>query len=1153
MSTKTAFRPHFSALIILCFLAMVNLPLVAQYRASLQGTVTDPSGAVVSNATVTLTSKETTVAKTVSTGSSGVYSIPGLAPGSYTLTVEAPDLAKKALDVVITSEQAQSTNVQLDLATQATQTVTVTAEASPAIDTQTATISGTFTGQQVQSLPTFARDPFQAAVLAPGTFGDNARSASGSGAQNLPGSAGPGGTSNTSSIFATENQVQIVANGTRNNSNSFQVDGVQVNSLAWGGAAVITPNQESVKEVTVQSSPYSAENGRNSGAQVLVVSKNGTNELHGSGVFKAARPGLNAFQRYDGPGNPVQKNTDRFNQWAASIGGPILKNKLFFFFSYETVRNASATYSQNWYETPQFLAAVTRVQPNGIGAKFAGYPGEGASVNLIVPKSCADAGLNNPAQCQAVQGGLDVGSPLRSALGTPDPTYGGSSGTPGIGSGLDGVPDIMYVQSVSPTNSVAQQFNGRLDYQATSKDLIAFSTYYVPNTSTSYNGPARAANLWNSDRLNETATLLWDHTISPTWFNEARGGVTRWFFNEVTSNPQEPWGLPTANIDAIGSAGVQPFGAPGPGIFYQTTYNFRDTVSTTQNSHSIKAGVDLYWEQDNDTEAFAGRPSYSFRNLWNFANDAPYSESGNFDPRTGAPTAATKYIRSNIFAGFVQDDYKVKPNLTLNLGLRWEYFTPVKEKYGNISNVLLGSLPNPLSGVNIKVGGDLYNASKNNWGPQFGFAWTPPNSQRFVIRGGFGISYNRMEGAITLNGRANPPLVTSLTLQGSNILYAVPSNVNQFYNYPINPAAKQTFNSAGLPIGTPVDLTGFPTNLATPVVYRYSLDTQTDLGGNWVAKLGYQASLSRHYTIQNNLNFLFQPLNPLVRSLTFYLNDANASYNAMLAELEHRFSRQFQIDIQYRWSHTIDDGSNDYFVGEYPYGNQYRKGDADFDVRQNVKLWGVWSPRFGKSTGWVDKILGGWQITGITNWHTGYPWTPIFDQGLTGCNVIYTNSGYCNLRPAAYLGGNGTDYSNSAFISGATPTAANLLNNNFSKGALAYFTVPTFTSGSAFPASTGIPPAPSVGRNTLRGPGYFDSDFTLQKAFGLPKIKLLGENARFEFRADFYNLFNKLNLSLPDGVGKVVSVDGTTSNAHFGQSQSALVGRIIQMQVRFSF
>ncbi len=256
------------------------------------------------------------------------------------------------------------------------------------------------------------------AQLAPGSFGDNARNAGGGNSSNLPGSAGPGGSSATSGSFATENQVQIVANGTRNSSNAFQVDGVSVNSLAWGGAAVITPNEESVKEVTVQSNAYSAENGRGSGAQVLVVSKNGTNEFHGSALFKADRPGLNAYQRYNGPNNPVQRDNDRFNEWAGSLGGPIIKNHLFFFFSYDTVLTSSLATGLNWFETPQFLTAVRTANPNSIAAKIAGYPGEAVASNAIVPRTCAQAGIASASACQPVFSngqylGLDVGSPLR--------------------------------------------------------------------------------------------------------------------------------------------------------------------------------------------------------------------------------------------------------------------------------------------------------------------------------------------------------------------------------------------------------------------------------------------------------------------------------------------------------------------------------------------------------------------------------------------------------------------------------------------------------------------------------------------------------------------------------------------------------------------
>src|SRR4051812_1825495 len=461
-------------------------PLAAQYRASLQGSVTDAQGGVVPGASITLTSKETAITRTATTSNSGVYAISGLAPGPYSLVVEKQGFARKELgNLTIANEQSRAQDVQLDLASQEVQTVTVNASDTPPIETQTATISGTFSSDQIQALPTFGRDPFQAAQLAPGAFGDNARSSGGSGSQNLPGSAGPGGTSGTSSIFATENQVQVVANGTRNSSNNYQVDGASVNSLAWGGAAVITPNQESVKEVTVQSNPYSAENGRNSGAQVLVVSKNGTNEFHGSALFKADRPGLNAYQRYNGPaGNAVQRNNDRFNQWAGSIGGPIVRNHLFFFFSYETVRNSSQTTGLNWYETPQYLSAVQAANPNSVAAKLAGYPGEGVSFNQIIPRSCADAGIASASLCQPVISngnfiGLDVGSPLRIGYGRPDPGY-VNNGNFGVGNGLDGVPDVFYVQTVNPTSTNPQQYNGRMDFQATSKDLIAFSSYYVP-------------------------------------------------------------------------------------------------------------------------------------------------------------------------------------------------------------------------------------------------------------------------------------------------------------------------------------------------------------------------------------------------------------------------------------------------------------------------------------------------------------------------------------------------------------------------------------------------------------------------------------------------------------------------------------------------
>jgi hypothetical protein len=1117
-------------------------PAGAQYRAGIQGVVTDPNGARVPDASVRLVSRETNVPRTTTTTGDGVYAITGLAPGKYELTVEKTGFSKKILsDVQIGAEQMQSVDVQLEVG-QTTESITVEATVAQTIDTATALISGTITSKEVERLPSFGRDPFQLLRLTPGVFGDGALTNSG-GSFQLPG-VNTGAPSATDSIFKVENGPQIIANGTRQNSNDIQIDGVGVNSTSWGGAAVVTPNEESVKEIRVIANNYSAEYGRTSGAQILVVSQNGTNDLHGSGFFKWHRPGLNAYQRWNGPGtpSPVQKDENRFNQFGGSLGGPIWKNKLFAFFSYETLRNNSVSVATGWYETPQFLQNAGPA--NSIARQLLSYPGEGPSSSTMVAMSCAQAGLAS-SQCRDVSGGLDLGSPLTTALGTQDPTYGLTATPFGVGNGFDGVPDAMFVQTVSPNINTSVQYNGRLDYNPTQRDLLAFSIYWVPVDSHFYNGPQRAANRWNHNSLAQSWTAIWTHTFSPALLNEARFGASGWKWDEFASNPQEPWGLPTANIWAIGGVGVQYYGAPGFSVFNQLTYNVRDTLTKVQGSHSLKFGTDISHATFLDEAPWSARPSYDFRNLWEFANDAPYHESSNFDPVTGQPTAVRKDLRFNILGFFVQDDWRVKPNLTLNLGLRWEYFSPLTELKGNVSNPLLGSGASVLTGLRMKVGGNLFDTSKRNWGPQIGLAWSPKSAlgrefnDKLVVRGGFGIGYNLQQLAITSNGRFNPPFMVALDLYGPDILYTVNSDIHAFTGWPANPAAIQTFDpSSGLPTsGAPVSLTGFPDFMPSTVTYRFSLDAQYDLGHNWMASLGYQGSQSRHYTRQSNLNWVFYPaLNPRVQSLNWYANDANAHYNAMLAEVQHRFSRTFELDLQYRLSRNVDQGSQDYNMDPYPWDYSFTNGPSDFDVTHNLKLWGVWTPTFFRRTNsWMEKVAGGWTLSGILNFHSGFPWTPGYCN--TSGNVVYPNSGYWNcLLPASYAGGAGSDFSNSTFMSPS---------GNFPKGALAYFGVPTWPATGRYAA-----PATGVHRNMFRGPRYFGNDFTLAKAFGLPKMRVLGEGARLNLQANMYNLFNKLNLG---GTNTTISYDGTTSNPAFGQSQSALGGRIIELQARFSF
>src|SRR3984893_3167230 len=436
---KFAFRIAF----LLAFSTLIVYGAHAQYRAGIQGTVLDSQGNSVEGATVTLTNQETNKVTQSTSNSAGVYNFLGLPPGRYRIDAEAAGFKKKTLEnVTVQGEQTQGVNISLELG-DVNQTVTVTGDSAPAIDTETGNISGTLNSREIQNLPSFGRDPFQLLRLAPGVFGDAAHGAAGDSA-NTPGSQGPGGPQGTASIFQTENQVQVNANGQRNTANSFQVDGASVNSLDWGGAATITPNEESIKEVRVTANSYDAQFGRTSGAQIEVVSQNGTNEYHGSLFLKIDRPGLNAFQRNFGLGTAAdQRATNRFNQYGGSIGGPIIKNRLFAFFSYETLRNNSVSTNNTFAETTQFLSQGAA---GSIASGLLSFPGEGTSFSTIIPRTCEQAGFKTGIDCNPIgtngSQGLDVGSPIKAGLGTADPTFGTVATPFGVGGGLDGTPDI---------------------------------------------------------------------------------------------------------------------------------------------------------------------------------------------------------------------------------------------------------------------------------------------------------------------------------------------------------------------------------------------------------------------------------------------------------------------------------------------------------------------------------------------------------------------------------------------------------------------------------------------------------------------------------------------------------------------------------------
>src|SRR5215216_5364169 len=385
------------------FLSCAVITANAQSRAGVQGTVSDSSGALVPGANVVLKDTETGKTQEVTTNNEGFYRITGLAPGRYELAVEKAGYKKSvSQNVAVSAEIIQGIDVILEVGN-IEAVVIISEETTAELQTETANITKGITTTEVKRLPQIGRDPYELVRLTPGIFGDAARGPNGN-SSTLPNSPGPGGSNN--SIFQAENQPQISANGQRISANNYQIDGVSVNSLSHGGAAVVTPNQESVKEIQISSSTYSAEDGRNSGAQVKVVSQNGTNDFHGSAFIKYNSPKLNAFNKYPnefGRGR-VERVERFFRQFGGSVGGPLYlprfgeggpavfggKDRSWFFFSYEGLRENTTSLSTGYVETPQFRQAVLSTRPSSLASAILSSGGALPRFSTVLTSTCAD-------------------------------------------------------------------------------------------------------------------------------------------------------------------------------------------------------------------------------------------------------------------------------------------------------------------------------------------------------------------------------------------------------------------------------------------------------------------------------------------------------------------------------------------------------------------------------------------------------------------------------------------------------------------------------------------------------------------------------------------------------------------------------------------
>ncbi len=1179
------------------FLLAVLLLLVpaahAQFGGGLNGTVTDASGAVIPGATVTLTNPETQATKTTTSNASGFYSFTELAPANYTVKVTAKGFQEEDYNsVAVTGEGPRGLDVKMTVGA-AAQTVTVNGNQTPILNTTNASLASTISSEDVTRLPAFGRDPYELLRTGVGITGDSARSGSG-GAIALPNNTSQ--NQSNVGIFQTENQIQISASGQRVTSNTYELDGVTVDSLLHGGSTIITPSIESVDQITILASNYDAALGRDVGAHILTTTKAGTNDFHGSAFFQYDEPGLNAYQPYGGPTStpgvfaPATRDDLQQRDWAASLGGPIWKNKVFFFASYEEVKSTLQSFSEQYVPTPQWYAALAAARPTGLAAGTIAKPAGQAVVRAILPGSCSAI----QTVCAPAGTGFDVGS-----FGGTDGQYlpnvnvNGTAATPNLytGAGLDGVPDLEFAQIQTPSDYRGVQLHGRVDWMIGPHDQIFGGFYTQKLDQASLDAAAGAApdTALPFRPFNQSATPVWIHTFGPTLINEVRANYTRFADNQISDTQgQVNWGVPGLYAQNYGFGSIQfsQLASPTtPYIAAENTYEIRDLVTKELGPQSVRMGVVIRREQDNDNDSGLARPNYAFQGIWDLANDAPLYEGIGANPNTGGVGNVQRYFRRNYYAGFVQDDWKVTPNMTVNLGLRYEYFGGLTNKGFPINNMVLSSTPGAeIINSHFVTTDTLYPSTGDALAPKIGFAWQPMLTGRLenkmVVHGGFGVSFDNLDEEPISPAYENGPgyfdyglccgglQATAPNATGTGIVFEYGTSDSPF-SYAPNPnlavgtnPTTGTPNAFTPPGGTPstpqVETYSILPGMRQPTLYTFSLDNQWALPWQMAFTVGYQGSTGFHFLRLVDQNFLYPQSNgtcaaggtctPGVNQTPFYAayvptSDVHSNYHALNGHLEKRLQHGFDFSVVYTYSKSMDNATEEgpgFQSNQTDPGNPAAEyGPSDFDVRHRFNAAGTWTLPSPGGNGLMKNLLGNWQANGVFTFHTGYPWTPVI--GVPSVALVNGASQIAPTRPTGYGPSSGAPAGADAMNSCANHVFVH--GGNFPDGGANYFVY-------------GTPGPPGVGRNVFNGPCYKDLDMSFAKQV---TFSLRDHPALFRFQANIFNILNLTNLQpISFGSTEALISTNTTPGTHvnnplFGLSPGADSGRVIEFFGRIQF
>ena len=1071
---------------LVLLLILANSGKAQTFRGTILGTVTDTSGAAIAGATVTIKNTGTGLARTVSTSEDGSYAVPELPIGTYTVTVTNSGFKSGVVTGIAVEVSVESRADVILQAGDVAQQIEVQGDTLPQVDTTGNTLGGVIESKAINNLPVNGRDYQKLIFLVPGVAGS------------------PDQISDSPGSYGT-----FSVNGARGRSNNFLLDGTDMNdgyrndpaineAGVFGTPATILP-VESIAELHVESN-FEAEYGRSAGAVINIVTNSGTNQFHGSGLEFLRNTVGDARDYFNSAGTPKQPFHN--NQFGGSLSGPIVKDKTFFFVDYEGLREVGTQSSQACVPTAVDIANAT--------------PAIG--INPVI-QSLISAGKAWPAptvantSCITTPGDGQTQASTNTTLATPFSNR--------VDNGI-----VKIDQKVNDNN------------QLTGRYYIGDSSQLFP-LALSGGGLVAGYNTMTPTRV-QLVSISYVSTLTPNITNESRLGWNRFaegFFPEDRSFNPTSIGLDTVGPDTPNSGSSYNFGLPAisvqGGAFPQlgadkadprqrvdTNWHYIDGVSWTAGKHQIKFGYEFRRTSISQIFNRSYRGRLQFATLGDFLAGTPTGGSQN----TGDSDRNTF---ENSHAGYVQDSYRATKKLTVNLGLRYDYFGIVQEKHGLFTNV------DPNSGTVFAVqGGRLYQPDYNNWAPRVSLAWDVTGRGKTVLRAGYGIFYDALSQDLLLG---HLPYTTSFA-PGPAYSGIGPGQI-------LTSGPNAGAITAGFPVFgnfNPVqDAFGIDPHIRTPYIQNYNLNLQQQLTRTMVLQVAYVGSTGHKLYDFRDLN---QPSAATIQSYNYAANGccvpgalngstgrnliywqeaaANSAYNSLQVSWRINNWHGLTSSVNYTWSHSIDDASDgeDYVPNAAQPTDSTNlssnRGNSNFDIR-NRFTWNF-TYEFPNRKGSFSRLTDGWGLNGIVTVQSGQPF-----------HLIYTADDY--------------DGSGEFF---AKPDVVGPITYNYSDPThflnLNSFALPCTLDGSGGTAATNcelIVPGTSTqcfaigpncinsmhfgneGRNSLVGPNYRQFDFSIYKNTSLT------ERVKMELRFEAYNFFNHPNFASPLYPGYLAAAD----------------------------